>query len=80
MFLKCGHPADCERTDAEGEATCAWCDEVAALRQDNQSLRAAIEGRAVVCRGGELTVEGPIGYLAVYAGTVNCVPLEVAHG
>lgn len=80
MFLKCGHPTDCEHTDAEGETVCRWCDEVENLKRTVEDLRAAIEGRAVVVRGGEVeVVDGPIDYLAVYGGVVNCGRPAVLH-
>lgn len=80
MFLKCGHPTECERLDNEGEATCAWCDEVALLQSTIDTLREAIEGKAIVCRDGVLSVAGPIGYLGVYGGTVTIDTPKVISG
>lgn len=80
-MLDCGHPDDCEIQDEDGNCHCAWCDEVASLKQQIDGLRSVLEAKAVVVRGGEVeVVDGPIGYLAVYGGTVSCVSATPAAG
>ena len=83
-LLPCGHPKECAHSPwtellpeilggdiPDDEPECQWCAEVSALREDAKALCKVLEEKAIVVNGGEVNVEGPIGYLALYNGQVN---------
>lgn len=67
--LGCGHPMDCQTFD---DAECAWCEEVAGLKRQIETLRDAMKSDV-----GAITVHGyarlsrvTVGLLEVTGGTV----------
>lgn len=66
----CKHGLDCFAPDEEGVLECKWCEEVAALQSQNNSLRAAIDKTAVIVNGGQVTIQcNEIGLLEMHAGS-----------
>jgi hypothetical protein len=71
--MPCTHPPACEALDPDDNPYCAWCEQVERLQSENDALRAAMQEKAVIVYGGNVKVDGPIGYLALYGGTVGTV-------
>ena len=65
---ECEHPKACK--DFYGD--CLWCTEVAELRARNDGLKDCIGKQSfAVMQGVTLYVEGTIGLIEVYGGTVK---------
>lgn len=75
-MMTCNHPEGCMAFDEEKNSFCEWCAEVEALRRENAMLLDAIKEKAVVIHGGNVRIDGPIGCLWVYGGTVGTASNE----
>ena len=73
-LLKCWHPRDCLRRDAEkdDDAYCGWCRHIGLLDDQIEMLRRVIHDQAIIVRKGcKLIVASPVGMLEVYGGEVT---------
>lgn len=71
--MSCHHPPICVAYDEDDNPYCAWCEEVERLQRDNDALLSALNDKAVIVHGGVVKVDGPIGYLALYGGSVEAL-------
>lgn len=70
----CGHPKECWEEE-DDEIICQWCEENKRAWKMVGELTAVIEKQAIVLyKGSTVFVEGEIGYMALYGGTVHQTP------
>lgn len=68
--MTCIHPVACWTGDG-ADAYCRWCEEVKSLTGQIAAITEQIHAKAVIVNGGSLSIEGDVGYLAVYDGSVS---------
>lgn len=69
--LDCGHPEACLNDADDDDVYCAWCADRDGLAAQIDILNSVLTKKAVIVTGGSPTIEGPIGLLEIFKGTVN---------